>query len=126
MSATINLKLPRDFFKDYARSRPCLIRIAAAAGYGGCAGEDTVVLAHPSIAGLKAVGSRKASVPDIGGAWACDTCHGLVDGRYKVRRASAFGDLDGATLKMVLQNAHLEGVIRTIDRLVHDGVLPNP
>ena len=33
---------------------------------------------------------------------------------------------DGAFLKMVLQNAILEGAMRTIDALVKAGVLPNP
>ena len=124
---TISLKFPQDFFKNYARDKPCMIRVAAAAGYQ-CATGETSVLCHPSIAGLKAMGSRKASVPDIGGAWGCNVCHDLCDGRIKPARGSHLDDLagDGAFLKMVLQNAILEGAMRTIDALVKAGVLPNP
>ncbi len=124
---TLNLKFPQDFFKDYARDKPCMIRVAAAAGYR-CSTGETTVLCHPSIAGLKAMGSRKASVPDIGGAWGCNVCHDLVDGRLKPDRNSALGEMvgDGPFLKLVLQNAILEGATRTIDALVKAGVLPNP
>jgi hypothetical protein len=124
---TLNLKFPKDFFKDYARGKPCMIRVAAAGGFQ-CADVDTTVLCHPSIAGLKAMGSRKASVPDIGGAWGCVVCHDLCDGRRKPARGSHLEELagEGAFLKMVLQNAILEGATRTIDALVKAGVLPNP
>ena len=126
---TINLKFPKDFFKKYAKGKPCMIRIAAAAGYQ-CADVDTTVLCHPSIAGLKAMGSRKASVPDIGAAWGCNVCHDLIDRR----RAPVVGsplalvmhEEGAANFKLVLQNAILEGATRTIDALVRAGVLPNP
>ena len=103
---TMNLKFPKDFFKNYAKGKSCLIRVAAAAGYQ-CAGVDTTVLCHPSIAGLKAMGSRKASVPDIGGAWGCRVCHDLCDGRIKPKPNSSLADLagEGAFLKMVLRPA---------------------
>lgn len=126
-SNSISLTFPQDFFKDYARGKPCQIRVAAAAGYQ-CGHVDTTVLCHPSIAGLKAYGSRKASVPDIGGSWGCNVCHDLCDGRIKPACGSTFDDVagDGALLKMILQNAILEGATRTIDALVKAGVLPNP
>ena len=125
---TLNLKLPKNFFKDYARGQPCLIRVAATAGYQ-CSHTDTTVLCHPSIAGLKAMGSRKASVPDIGAAWGCSVCHDLVDRRRApvVGSPAALLMLEGAdSFKLFLDNALLEGVIRTIDALVKAGVLPNP
>ena len=124
---TMNLKFPKDFFKNYAKGQPCMIRVAAAAGYQ-CADVDTTVLCHPSVAGIKAMGSRKASVPDIGGAWGCNVCHDLCDGRIKPARGSHLDELagEGEFLKMVLQNAILEAVVRTIDALVKAGVLPNP
>lgn len=125
-NVTLNLKLPRDFFKDYARGKPCQIRVAASCGYT-CMNEETTVLCHPSIAGLKAMGSRKSSVPDIGGAWGCMVCHDLVDGRRKPKPGSTMADVpDGTIRKTLLQNAFLEGVIRTVHELVKRGVLPNP
>ncbi len=125
LATPLNLKFPKNFFKDYARGKPCLIRVAASAGYQ-CGHEDTTVLCHPSISGLKATGSRKASVPDVGAAWGCMVCHDLCDGRRQVMQGSAMDDLPPTARKMIFQNALLEGVIRTIDRLVRDGVLPNP
>ncbi len=127
MNTTLNLKFPKDFFKNYAKGKPCMIRVAAAAGYQ-CADVDTTVLCHPSVAGIKAYGSRKASAPDIAGAWGCNVCHDLCDGRIRPTRNSALADLagEGEFLKMVLQNAILEGATRTIDALVKAGVLPNP
>lgn len=122
----ITVTLPQEFFKDYARGRECLIRVARAAGYA-CADVDTTVLCHPSVAGLKAIGSREASVPDIGGAWGCHVCHDLVDGRRKPAEGSPIAEIGDDDLQaLVLKHAHLEGVIRTIDELVKAGVLPNP
>lgn len=122
---TINLKFPSDFFKNYARDKPCQVRVASSAGFQ-CGPTDTTVLAHPSVAGLKAMGSRKASVPDIGAAWACCVCHDLVDGRMKPRPTSFIGVCSQAEQQIILKNAHYEGVLRTIAALVKAGVLPNP
>ena len=114
MSNTLSLKFRKDFFKDYARGKPCLIRIAACVGLR-CDGDDTTVLCHPTVAGLKAMGKRSASVPDIGAAWGCNTCHAIVDGRITT-------DLQKDTLRLY----HHEAVTRTIDALVKAGILPNP
>lgn len=123
---TLRIRFPQDFFKQYARGRECLIRVSAVCGYE-CSDWDTTVLCHPTLAGLKAVGSRKASVPDIGAAWGCRVCHDLIDGRMKPRKGSPVDEIDNATARrMFMQNAHLEGVIRTINELVKAGVLPNP
>lgn len=127
MGAHLNLRFPKRFFRDYANGKPCLIRVAAACGYQ--CDHGTTVLCHPSVSGLKATGSRKASVPDIGAAHGCFVCHELVDGRRYPANGSPFDDVykhDPQTYKMAMQNALLEGVIRTISRLVKDGVLPNP
>lgn len=115
----------KDFFKDHAEGQPCLVRVARVAGYE-CGSPETTVLCHPSIAGLKATGSRAASVPDIGAAHGCMVCHDLCDGRRKPVKGSALDDLNPADRKMLLQNALLEGVIRTITKLVKAGILPNP
>lgn len=109
-------KLRKRFFMDYARGKPCLIRIARQCGYHACHGPETTVNAHFTLKGYKATGSKKASLPDICGAHACDVCHGLVDGRLRTTTMS-YDEL---------QLAHAEGVMRTLDLLVKDGVLPNP
>ena len=111
---TMQIIFENDFFKDFARDKPCLVRIAPIVGMQ-CAPPDTTVLCHPSIAGLKATGSRAASVPDVGAAWGCRVCHDIIDGRITT-------DLHQDTIRLY----HLEGVIRTIDALVKYNVLPNP
>lgn len=110
---TISLKFRKGFFKDYAENQECMIRVARCAGLQ--CDHGTTVLCHPSIAGLKAMGKRSSSVPDIGGAWGCLTCHSIVDGRITT-------DIHKDTLRLY----HLEGVERTIHALVKAGVLPNP
>jgi len=113
---TLNLKLPKDFFKKYAKGKPCLIRIARQCGYTSCSDVDTTVLAHFTMKNYKATGSKKASLPDVCGVHGCDICHGLVDGRLKTT----------AMTHDELKIAHAEGVMRTLDLLVKNGVLPNP
>ncbi len=115
---SLNLKFPKDFFKDYAKGRPCLIRIAALCIAEACAPDDTTVLCHFTMPGYKATGSRKASLPDLAGAWGCRTCHDICDGRIAVRPELA--------TKKEFRLWHAEGVMRTLDALVKDGVLPNP
>ena len=50
--------------------------------------------------------------PDWMGAWCCHRCHDLVD----KRQAS---DLDGEYLRL----AHAEGVMRTLAKLIENGVI---
>lgn len=107
--------LRKRFFMDYARGKPCLIRIAGVCGLA-CGGPETTVNAHFTLVGYKAMGSKKASLPDICGAHACNVCHGIVDGSIK----TDLMDYDEKQL------AHAEGVMRTLDLLVKDGILPNP
>jgi hypothetical protein len=113
----LNLKFPKDFFKDYAKGQECLIRIAAVCLAEPCA-PDTTVLCHFTLAGYKAMGSRKASLPDLCGAWGCRTCHDICDGRIAVRSELA--------TKKDIKLWHAEAVMRTLDALVKAGVLPNP
>jgi hypothetical protein len=110
------LKFPKDFFKKYAKGKPCMIRIAGMYRLQ-CGSEETTSLCHFTMAGYKAIGSRAASLPDLAGAWGCNVCHDLVDGRRPVP-ISVEGDQ--------LQLWHAEGVMRTLDALVKEGVLPNP
>lgn len=108
--------LRKRFFMDYARGKPCLIRIARVCGFASCGGPETTVNAHFTLAGYKAMGSKKASLPDICGAHGCNICHGIVDGTIKTELMT----YDEKQL------AHAEGVMRTLDLLVKEGVLPNP
>ena len=64
----------------------------------------TTVLAHIRLIGISGMG-HKAN--DLLGAWACSACHSWVDSNH-----------DDAT-----QAAFAEGVYRTQDRLVKDGVV---
>lgn len=112
----LNLKFPKDFFKNYARGKPCMIRAASSCGFA-CDGEETTVLCHIDMAGVKAMGSRKAGAPDICAAWGCATCHGLVGGHIKPVIPIQ---------KETMQLWHHEGITRTQIQLVKDGVLPNP
>ena len=112
----LSLTFPRRFFMDYAKGKSCLIRIARQCGYQSCNEPETTVNAHFTLKGYKAMGSKKASLPDICGAHGCSICHGLVDGTIKTK----------AMTHNELQLAHAEGVMRTLDLLVKNGVLPNP
>lgn len=85
-----------------ARGRSCTIRMP------GCMGEsDTVVLAHYRLAGTCGMGKKP---PDTNGAYACDHCHGIVDGRTKT-------DMDRDFIRLM----HAEGVLRTLDILAQEG-----
>lgn len=118
-SDRLNLKFPKDFFKNYARDKPCLIRLAREVTGQPCGGEETTVLAHYTLPGYKATGSRKASLPDLCGAWACNVCHDICDGR-------AGAELMRSDQRDTIKRYHAEGVMRTLDALVKAGVLPNP
>ncbi len=106
----------KDFFKDYARGKPCLIRVASLYGLQ-CGSVETTSLCHVTMAGYKAIGSRKRSLPDLCGAWGCNVCHDLVDGRMRVPYS-----VEGDQLELW----HAQAVMRTLDQLVKDAVLPNP
>ena len=85
-----------------ARGRECMIRLP------GCAGDPaTVVLAHYRLSGLCGMGVKP---PDLVGAWACHACHDRVDGRK--------GQMGRDEARL----AHAEGVMRTLDALLRDGM----
>lgn len=85
-----------------ARERDCQIRIP-----GVCNGDhNSVVLCHLPGAGM----ARKSN--DIHGAWGCSACHDAVDGRQKTDYS-----------REVLKLWHLEGVIRTQQILLDEGVI---
>ena len=101
---------PQDFFRDYARGQPCLIRIAPVAGLA-CAHPDTTVLCHLTMSGLKGMGMK---LNDLLGGWGCGTCHGILDGQIRPKIA-----IETNLIKIY----HHEGVARTIDQLTRAGVL---
>lgn len=113
----------KDFFKDYAEGKPCQIRVAAAAGYQ-CADWETTVLCHITLPGLKAMG--KKLIPDLLASWGCGCCHDLVDGRVRPTRISSMDDLGSFERIMMMHNAHMDGMARTLNLLVKAGLLPNP
>jgi hypothetical protein len=82
-----------------ARDRPCQIRGPS------CNGDPaTTVLAHLNGGGM----GRKHE--DLFGAWACDRCHSLVDGRD-----------DSVVSFMTRKLWHLEGMMRTQQILLSEG-----
>ncbi|OLS61868.1 DUF1364 domain-containing protein [Pseudomonas putida] len=87
-----------------ARGRECQVRIP-----GVCNGNpETVVLAHYRLAGTCGVGSKPS---DLQGAWACSSCHDVIDGRRQ------------AISRDEARRLHAEGVMRTQDQLVREGLV---
>lgn len=89
-----------------ARGRDCQVRLP------GCPNNtETTVLAHYRLAGTCGVGIKPNNLQ---GAWCCDYCHGVCDGRIKAPEGWTREDI---------RLAHAEGVMRTIDILVREGVV---
>lgn len=87
-----------------ARGQPCLVRIPGYCNHDPA----TTVLAHIRLAGITGVGKK---APDLLGAWACSTCHDLLDGRLPTELWSPHE----------LSLMFYEGVIRTIAALIAAG-----
>lgn len=89
--------------RESARGEDCMVRVP-----GVCNGDpETVVLAHLNGAGI---GRKQA---DHKGAYACSACHAWLDGLFVADDASKeYRDL-----------LHLEGVMRTQDRLIEKGLI---
>lgn len=79
-----------------AQDKPCMIRLPGCDGGG-----ETTVLAHYRMAGTCGVGMKP---DDEQGAWACHSCHAIVDGRQYPP--------PGYTT-MAVRLAHAEGCFRT-------------
>jgi len=89
-----------------SRGRDCLVRLP------GCPSNiETTVLAHYRLAGTCGVGIKPNNLQ---GAWCCDYCHSVCDGRIKAPEGMTREDI---------RLAHAEGVMRTIDTLVREGVV---
>ena len=90
--------------RKLARGQQCMIRIP-----GVCNGDpETTILAHYRMAGLCGTGQKPI---DECGAWACSSCHDVVDARR-----SPF-----PMTKRMRNELHLEGVMRTLDALAKLG-----
>ena len=94
-----------DKFTKLARGRECQIRLPDIC----CFDNDTTVLAHVRLGNVSGMGLKAHSIL---GAWACYRCHQAVDAPATLKL-----DRDYARL------AHLEGVVRTIDKLIEEGVI---
>lgn len=94
----------KDKYTKAARGRDCQVRLT------GCPNDtQTTVLAHYRLAGTCGTGMKPNNVQ---GAWCCDYCHSRVDGRVK-------SDLSREELRLY----HAEGVMRTINALISEGIL---
>ena len=90
--------------RKLARDQECQIRIPGVC----CRDDSTVVLAHFRMAGLCGTGKKPS---DLIGAWACRSCHDAIDGRIKTPYSHD-----------ELRLMHLEGMARTLNELVKQGV----
>jgi hypothetical protein len=89
-----------------ARGRDCQVRIPGV--FNG--NPETTVLAHYRMAGTNGMGCKPN---DLQGAWACSACHDLIDGRTRHPDYNHFDT----------QHMHAEGVFRTLDTLIREGIL---
>ena len=88
--------------RESARGRECQVRIENVCSFN----PETTVLAHLNGAGM----GQKVS--DIHGAFCCNDCHSVIDGRR-------FESLGREELKLF----HLEAVIRTQEIWLEEGLI---
>ena len=81
-------------YRQLAKDKPCMIRLE------GCDGGRTTVLCHYRLSPYCGTGIK----PDdfVFGAWGCQNCHDIVDGRKKTNH-------DRTSIRL----AHSEAVHRT-------------
>ena len=95
--------MKQDKYTKSARGQECQVRIPGVCNRN----PETVVLAHLNGAGM---GTKHLS---IHGAYACSDCHDVVDNR-KWHDFLSYDDV---------KRYHLEGVIRTQQIMVKEGIL---
>ncbi len=82
--------------RKLARGKPCQVRVPL-----HCNGNrETTVLAHYRLSGYSGMGLKNDNWSF--GAWACSSCHDVIDGRVKTDHE-----------QMALRLMHAEGVMRT-------------
>lgn len=89
-----------------ARGRACTVRLAGCDGGG-----DTTCLAHYRLSGLCGMGQKP---DDAIGAFACFSCHNIIDYRAKTPAGMTRDDV---------RLAHAEACLRTISILRKEGKL---
>jgi hypothetical protein len=94
--------MKQDKYTKSARGQDCQVRIISICNFN----PETTVLAHLSGGG---VGAKRLN---IHGAYCCSSCHDAIDGRMKT-------DYSSDELNLM----HLEGVIRTQEIMINEGVL---
>ena len=87
-----------------AQGRDCMVRLPGICNHN----PETTVLAHFRMSGLCGTGIKSH---DLFGAWCCSACHDETDRRTR-KTDSEFARL-----------AHLEGVLRTQQALILEGVI---
>lgn len=96
----------QDKYTRSAKGKECTVRIPNV-----CNGNpETVVLAHLNGAGM---GMKHSN---IHGAYACSACHDAIDGKIDLMKQIGWDKHD-------TELAHLEGVIRTQQIMIKEGVL---
>ncbi len=88
--------------RQHARGKPCQIRLNGICSYDVA----ETHLAHLRMAGITGMGMK---APDLLGSWACAACARATENGYAK-------DLD-------TKLAFFEGVMRTQDQLISDGIL---
>jgi hypothetical protein len=91
--------------RNAAKGRLCMVRLPDICNHN----PETTVLAHIRMAGLSGMGIK---ADDLLGAWACSSCHDVIDRRSHT-------DLDRDYVRL----AHLEGMARTIAQLRKEGIV---
>ena len=99
--------------RNLAKGQDCTLRIS---GYGGCSGNDTVVLCH---APCRDDGKSFKS-PDRWAAFGCFKCHGLIDRQTKMlsdmvtlgatKRHLRQGEIDAAWNRGIYETQKIMGV----------------
>lgn len=92
--------------RQAARGQQCQVRLPGVCSFDS----DTVVLAHLRRGGVAGVGQKPN---DLIGVYACDKCHSAIDGRVQV----------DAGLKPVMDRYILDGLCRTLDQVVKQGIV---
>ena len=100
-----------DKYTRSAYRQDCTVRIPAVCNFN----PETTVLAHLNGAGM---GRKHAS---IHGAYCCSSCHNLLDGRSSLPDWLKRMPGDDAIREIKLM--HLEGVIRTQELMIEQGLL---
>lgn len=101
-----------------ARGMPCTLRIASYVPGLKCSGPETTVVAHMPCGWGKGMSTK---VTDMAGAYGCQTCHDIVDGRM----SEALDYLFINHGSMVLQR-YLSALTETHALMIQQGIIVIP